>query len=248
MFEAHNVFQPPSDEHVKVWRYMDFTKLISLLESNALYFVRTDKFEDPYEGTWPRANVDAMRFAGTNMVQTDPTATVSGDEVVSMFTGLRKFMAVNCWHMNEHESAAMWRLYLKTNEGIAVQTTYSRLRDSIIDQQKVWIGKVEYVDYESAKLDQANALTAIVHKRLSFEHEREIRAVAFVLPETDESFTDAHLAAGLSVKVDLPTLIERIYVAPDAPGWFVKLVELVVNRYGLKSPVVQSGLYTRSLF
>ena len=27
-----------------------------------------------------------------------------------------KEVAVNCWHLNEHESAAMWKVYLKSNE------------------------------------------------------------------------------------------------------------------------------------
>ena len=48
-----------------------------------------------------------------------------------------KYNAINCWHMNDHESAAMWKLYLKSNEGIAVQSTYETLRDSIIDEEKV---------------------------------------------------------------------------------------------------------------
>ena len=40
-------------------------------------------------------------------------------------------MAINCWHMNDFESEAMWKLYLKSNEGIAIQSTYQRLIDSL---------------------------------------------------------------------------------------------------------------------
>src|SRR5258705_185923 len=33
------------------------------------------------------------------------------------------------WHMNEFESAAMWQLYANFDEGIAIRSTYKRLRD-----------------------------------------------------------------------------------------------------------------------
>jgi hypothetical protein len=40
---------------------------------------------------------------------------------------------VTCWHMNECESAAMWKLYSTAKESVCVQTTYGRLR-SVLDE------------------------------------------------------------------------------------------------------------------
>jgi len=34
-----------------IWQYMDFTKLISILERKELFFARIDKMDDLYEGT-----------------------------------------------------------------------------------------------------------------------------------------------------------------------------------------------------
>ncbi len=39
---------PP--ENSQIWRYMDFTKFVSLLSSKSLYFTRSDQFEDLFEG------------------------------------------------------------------------------------------------------------------------------------------------------------------------------------------------------
>ena len=50
MYNFHPVFEQPSDVNVRVWRYLDFTKLVSLVDSRRLYFTRADKFEDPFEG------------------------------------------------------------------------------------------------------------------------------------------------------------------------------------------------------
>jgi len=49
-----------------------------------------------------------------------------------------KFNAINCWHMNDHESAAMWKLYLKSDEGIAIQSTYRKLKDAITDDDEIF--------------------------------------------------------------------------------------------------------------
>jgi len=61
MYEAHPVFVQPDDPNVKVWRYMDFTKLVSLLDSRTLYFTRPDKFDDPFEGSLPHMDVAARQ-------------------------------------------------------------------------------------------------------------------------------------------------------------------------------------------
>lgn len=43
----------------------------------------------------------------------------------------KKRVFVNCWHLNEYESAAMWDLYLKNEEGVAIQTTFNRIKKSL---------------------------------------------------------------------------------------------------------------------
>ena len=42
MYQEHPSFNPPSD-NATLWRYMDFTKFVSLLDKSALFFVRADK-------------------------------------------------------------------------------------------------------------------------------------------------------------------------------------------------------------
>ena len=50
MYKEHEAFAPPPPDAV-LWRYMDFTKFVSLLEKQALFFARADKLEDdPFEG------------------------------------------------------------------------------------------------------------------------------------------------------------------------------------------------------
>jgi hypothetical protein len=50
--------QPPDDS--KLWRYMDVSKLVSLLDTSALFFARADKFSDAWEGSVSPNDVNAF--------------------------------------------------------------------------------------------------------------------------------------------------------------------------------------------
>jgi hypothetical protein len=226
MYQPHPSFLQPENAAVKVWRYMDFTKLVSLVDSRRLFFPRADQLGDSFEGSSPRMNVharrqipDAVPPEARESFAKAMAATVSDNRLNELWP---KCSAVNCWHMNDYESAAMWKLYLKSNEGIAVQSTYENLRDSLIDGEQIFLGLVKYIDYETELIETGNVLSPFVYKRKSFEHEREVRALVMKFPTKIESdlYGRGTIAQGLKIKVDLERLIERIYVAPSSPAWF----------------------------
>jgi len=251
MYEEHETFIQPENGEIKVWQYMDFTKLVSLLDSRRLYFTRADELEDPFEGSWPRINVAARQFVGEDI---PPKGREKFLEQMCRLGDINKhwprYIAINCWHMNEYESAAMWRLYLKSDEGIAIQSTYTKLRKSLIDTEKIFLGRIEYIDYDSEHIDARNILGAFVHKRKSFRHEQEVRALVLKMPtgEGGVDFTLETIDHGLQIKVDIETLIERIYVAPSAPAWLADLVKAVITRYGYNFEVVHSKLDQNPVF
>lgn len=251
MYEAHPVFVQPQNQDVKVWRYMDFTKLVSLVDSRRLFFTRADKFDDPFEGSWPRMNVAARQLIPDEVpVENREAFSRSMASMGEVNRHWPKYNAINCWHMNEHESAAMWKLYLKSDEGIAVQSTYSKLRSSLIDDKNIYLGVVKYIDYEQEWIDAGNLLSPFVHKRKSFEHEREIRALVTEWPTGDASidFARETIDHGLKIKVDIERLVENIYIAPSAPNWFADLVRALVQRYGYDFQVVHSKLNEQPVF
>jgi hypothetical protein len=47
----HPAFVPPDDLDVKIWRYMDLTQFVSMLEEKGVLFVRADLFDDKFEET-----------------------------------------------------------------------------------------------------------------------------------------------------------------------------------------------------
>lgn len=231
MYKEHHLFESPEDENVKIWRYMDFYKFISILEYNSLYFpsVKILGRFDKMEGFLPRNAIDRLSNLSEN----------EHENLLKALKETRKMLYVNSWHINEIESDAMWKIYLKSNAGLAIQSTFQRLKDSFsVFDKDIHIGKVKYVnpsDIKNLELVEApiNAFNLILHKRKSFEHERELRA-ALLLPKTNKT--------GVRVGVDLNDLIENIYVAPQCEPWIKELIGKVLKRYELKKEVEQSIL------
>jgi hypothetical protein len=162
---------------------------------------------------------------------------------LDLFKKVRKIMYINCWHSNQHESAAMWKIYLKSDEGIAVRTTFDRLARCLDGNDKlnqVSVGSVSYIDYDNAEIPINNAYFPFLSKRISFAHEREVRAI-IMLPAANE-------AAGLNISVDLDGLIEEVVLAPFSPNWIRELIAAVLQRYGLHAPLVQSRLGENPLY
>jgi hypothetical protein len=164
-------------------------------------------------------------------------------EFVSKFVEwVRQWTFINCWHMNEHESAAMWKLYAQTNEAVAIQSTYQYLRNCL--PENVFVGVVNYIDYETQWLPEDNIFWPFVHKRKSFEHERELRALILEYPKNDkgEIVRISNTESGKLVPISPEELIENVYVAPGAPPWFVELVRKITSQFRYNFEVKQSIL------
>ena len=59
MYKSHSAFKPPPRAAL-LWKYVDFTKFVSLLEREALFFSTTEKFSDPFEGHYPLRNLKGL--------------------------------------------------------------------------------------------------------------------------------------------------------------------------------------------
>jgi hypothetical protein len=161
---------------------MDFTKFVSLISSKSLFFCRADLFKDPFEGSYSKANV-ALRPHVYKDMPSEKLGKMM-EQMSSLAKWVREWTYISCWHANEYESAAMWDLYAKTDEAVAIETTYKKLKSVL--PGKAFLGLVKYIGYESEWLPEGNTFYPFMHKRKSFEHEKEVRAVIQDLPTTDK--------------------------------------------------------------
>jgi len=220
---------------------MDFTKFVSLLEKGALFFARADKLGDPFEGALSKVN-----FAAHPMLYGDNAPQLT-EQFLRFLKESRRFTLINCWHENQHESASMWKLYSEGGGTIAVKTDQEALTKSLIDDDVVCVGRVIYVDYENYFIPENNAFAPYLHKRLSFEHEKEVRAVIQTIPiaEGGLNLSRELYDVGKYHQVNVPSLVTQVVIYPYAQEWFTELVTSVVNRYALSIPVVKSNLSER---
>jgi hypothetical protein len=144
-------FEGPERRDELLWKYLDFTKFASLINSASLYFARADQLLDPYEGSYPLTDHHQIR----------------------------KQVFLNCWHQSEYESAAMWELYSQKNEGMAIVSTFDKLEASFANgnDYKIHFGKINYIDYSGIDQPSSDPIKPFAYKRKSFEHEKEVRAI-----------------------------------------------------------------------
>lgn len=233
MYKSHSSIETPDDE-IKIWRYMDFTKLVSLLDQSKLFLTRSDGFSDKFEGTYPTL-IKSRREKISNQDIANQIVKISDDR--------RKRTFINCWHINEYESAAMWKLYLQSGEGVVIQSTIGKLKESLeIEERNLYIGKVQYMDYNQGSIPGNCPLKTFVHKRYSFAHEQEVRIIYQVDKELRDKQVDPDSPKGELIECNLESLIENIYVAPDSPGWFKDVVTSICKKYDVNVEVKQSNL------
>lgn len=235
-----------------LWHFMDLAKFISMLKENALYLTRVDQFSDPFEcaigviDDKPRYDTFYLDFC-KNAVATAPiddksklTSEYVQENAERLFKEIAEWNKrnrvrsfVSCWHKNTVESEAMWQLYVKDQtQGIAIQTTYSKLCHALNREPELSIGEVNYIDYTQQVVYMNDVQW---YKRKAFEHEREVRVLKYVHNASDTCY-------GIKQPIDVNILIENIFVSPFAKQWFIDIVNDILQKYNIDKMVLPSKL------
>jgi len=157
---------------------------------------------------------------------------------------------VNCWHLNEVESVAMWKLYTSGNDGIAIQTTVGRLKACLSNEPRdIFIAEVQYCDYDALhtlESMEADTLTPLITKRRSYRHECEVRVILDRRPADDPN-VELGMILGIGHKgeplhVDVSALIERIVVAERFPDWTIESLQAEASAKGVSVTIESSDL------
>lgn len=254
---SHPAFAQPADSSISIWRYMDFAKYVALLKERAVYFARLDTFDDPFEGSLSKAEYEYLEaVAKEGEAKGDHPPDWNGryfDVLMDVHRRVPKENYVSCWHMNRGESEAMWKLYASSEYAIAIKSTYDRLASSLPSTYELtehlgpFLGVVQYADHQVDNLPRGNSFYSMMHKRRSFEHEQECRAIVWrVGPKGRIDPVPDHILAkypkGIAIPTPLEDLIELVVVSPLAPSWFTDIVSDVTTQYGYSFSVQKSAL------
>jgi hypothetical protein len=250
-YEAHPEIETPPDDTI-LWRYLNFVKLVDLIERRRLWFARVDTFEDPLEGTHTDAEFEHLRaLPPPPSPAGEPTLA---EQYVDMTHKYRETMYVNCWRAAVTESMAMWDIYAKGSKGsgvVAIKSTIGRLKETLsAHPRKVFIGRVKYVEWSRVAW-RLNPLPMVMRKDLSYEHEQELRAVLSGLGEgcelpiasyslSPEGEHISHWPRGIEISCDPEKLVTEIVIGPREQEMFEKVLDPMLRRYGLAIHVTAS--------
>jgi hypothetical protein len=235
----------PKSEQAVIWRFMDFTKFLSILDRRCLFFPRSDKLGDPFEGSAPFKN---WKKLGKTEKHGGVEFFAHGVNEIEHRKKSREDLYVSCWCMKKYESAAMWGLYTQVNQGVAIKSTVEHLHKSLPSKYLgdcLFLGVVNYINFNEEAMREEDVVTnRLFYKRKSFEHEAEMRAILIASPGGPFSPNEN----GLDILVDLETLIDQIYVGPGSPDWFLDLVKSTSLKFGIKKEIIRTSLDDDALF
>jgi len=237
-YKPHDKTSVPLPDTI-IWRYLDLARFMSMLEFGALYFssIAVLAKDDQWEAVFHR------QLRQTWQVHTRV------DNLDRSHQYLQERAFVSCWHMNDHESDAMWKLYSHGGNNLVIRSTFSKLCETLNScAEPISVGEVEYVDhacYDYGKLiDSTNSSTilnitpVLLLKRHSYRHERELRAFYYT-----ESPARGPETPGIQMFVDLKMLLDDIRVSRRSKPWFRDLIERLMAKYGLENvPVRRSDM------
>ena len=248
----------PHDSSLKVWRYMDVTKLVALLETQSLRFTRAEELGDPFEGSLALPNQIVRDHLITELLETfkknsPKLAQLTHSDIREQLADLghkgRQWVFVNCWHSGSSESLAMWRQYGASDGSVVIQSTYQKLLDALPSEihinkdisktASIHMGMVQYKEYSSLGEGltlNGNMLAPFIHKRSAFEYEKEVRALLLCPFIADLS------TSGIDVDVDIEQLVETLRVQPGTPDWKRKTIESLIRKYDLGMKVTHSEI------
>ncbi len=241
----------------KLWRYYDVIKFLSFVNGELYFARADkfkDKYEgaiprqnylhfaEAYKGRSgrkvPNGNIHTGNGAGKAEPGTDKGTgifTEKGEdtgadikkEFLEELSKRKKMVAISCWHLDKSESAAMWEVYSRAGQGIAVCTTHKKLQNIIKPAgYEMEMLKVDYLDFENdyhqGYVD--NQLLPFKIKRKEFDYEHEFRILLYrneleVLPEE-----------GVKIPVDTEDIIEDIIASPEMQQYEVFEIQRLLDR------------------
>lgn len=228
--EAYVECVEPETEDAPIWRFMCYDRFCTMMETQRLYFCRSDLFAaDDQEGLPP------MDYIREVCVAMGPGH--DADYSLQTLKEDRKGFFVLCWNLFQMETAELWETYAPT--GVAICSRYSSLKSLLgSSADRTYLGRVWY----SKRPRRYNMLHFITTKRPEYANDQEVRAFVWRPAMSDRNPYPHDTPKGVEHVFDVPGLIEHIVISPKAPPNRLQEVAALVKRLGYSIPVGESEL------
>lgn len=212
----------------------------AMLKEKRIYFASAHQFEDPFEGAVAVLPHD---------FPVDPRYTEM-EPFEKAFAELRRLTKISCWHIEDHESVAMWKLYSDLGKGVAITSTPQKLSSSLTPfrlkpeygVEDLYGGNVAYVDLLRTRLE-ASMLERFFYKHNAYSWENEFRLAISV--RMAEEFGVQVPEDGIFVEADISEMIEEIHIGPEIDGYKRNNIIKLCKEYGFENRVHVTSLLGR---
>jgi hypothetical protein len=216
-------------------RYLDVPRLINVLKTSSLYLCRSDLFPDKFEGSFtPSLRGSISASYQKNKIE------YSYDKFKKE---LREGVFLNCWSLGVNDNMALWQLFGKTDDCVAITTTVAKLKTALngfAGSGKLSIRKVDYIRHWKDPEIEANPYSNIFrYKTVGYEFEQEVRVI---LDRFESTFESTSKDEGVFIPIDLGAFFRSIVVSPECSPWFKDVVKDLLKKYGVSCPVRNSSM------
>jgi hypothetical protein len=248
---------------------MDYPKFESLIEDKALFFSRIDKFSDIYEGKWARTNLESKVFVSDTRRGSEE---YNEDRRIlhASVKDILRLIYVTCFTIQEYESERMWTEYTKSPMSVAIESDFSRLKQSFTKYTgdnrvftEIYASKIRYLENENENMDEWSALFPIIYKRKEYEYEKELRlfttysgidlAIRQIriedLKKSGKKSIAEYLELGilpdypaLIISIDPKILISNVVIHPEADVAFLRSVERLLKHNSISITPLMSSI------
>ena len=176
---------------------------------------------------------------------------ISADNMFNVRKATRNHCLVNCWRLGEDEetykeSAVFWNSYVPNGVGIAIESRVGKLKKFFEQHMKAehsdlssevgaagMVGQVSYIDFES-EYGLVGYPARLLCKHHGFAEEREYRLIVNSLDREDRQKAalgaDIDSPPGEYLYTDPEELIDKVYVAPNAPSHLMKSLKSIMSK------------------
>ena len=204
------------DDSIAIWRFLRLNAFIELIAGNFVQ-VRADAFDDPMEGAFGFKDTQISRFLLSEIHLDLPASTTWKNEILS---GLKSRALITSWFEFDRESYAMWRVYGRIGESVAIVTTVGQLRRVLADQPV----RIERIRYNPLCGEITDLREPFFHKTPEYAYEREIRSVQIQKRPVGSKIYNK----GLTLS-ELDEFINKVVVAPGNRAILPQAVQTIVT-------------------
>jgi hypothetical protein len=225
------------ESNLVIWKYMPLDYFIYLLETQTLYLPRADNNPVYFEGQL--IDEDTKKLADSYEKNNSKSPLKEAKDSIAYFEKLKSCTYIDSWHYNDNECFAMWKIFGKSNNAVALKSKVDKLREvynSAVPDCS--LSKVYY--YKATEtIDIFNRLLMFIRKPIFFDYEKEIRGIVQYPFEFNKTYQKS---VHISIE-NFNEFIDEIVVSPYSSEWLLKIIKNLLQSKKLNDKCVNDSSY-----